>query len=60
VTIDQFSKEIVVIEDLVDPDAAKIIIQDLQLTKPLKKAQIRRFFQERLASDKVLDLVDRI
>ena len=42
-----------VIEDILDEDALNVIRQELQIATQPSKAQIRRFFQERLASDKV-------
>jgi len=53
VTINELANDIVVIEDLLDSEALKFIQLELKINKPPSKAQIRRFFQERLASEKV-------
>jgi ABC-type phosphonate transport system ATPase subunit len=45
-----------VIEDLLDENALKLIQAELKSSKTPSKSQIRRFFQERLASDQVADL----
>jgi hypothetical protein len=44
------------IEDLLDDDAKSIVSGALGLTKAPSKNQIRRFFQERLASGDVIPL----
>lgn len=41
------------IEDLLDQDALDFIQKELSLAKHPSKSQIRRFFQERLASDNI-------
>lgn len=51
VTLNEFVPSLKVIEDLVDSDAQKTIQAELGLTELPNKAQIRRFFQERLASN---------
>lgn len=53
VTIDELDSEVKVIEDLLDVEALLIVQQKLGLAKMPTKGQIRRFFQERLASDNV-------
>lgn len=55
-TLSSLSSGCVVIEDLVDGDASNIIAESLKLTGAPTKPQIRRFFQERLASDSVVPL----
>lgn len=55
-TIDELGKNIKVIEDLLDVEALGILQKELSLPKNPTKNQIRRFFQERLASDNVLAL----
>jgi hypothetical protein len=52
-TIDEFVADVSVIEDLLDDDALKVVTDELKLAGKPTKAQIRRFFQERVASDKV-------
>ncbi len=52
-TIDELLPNIKVIEDLLDAKALDHIRTELDLNKRPTKGQIRRFFQERLASDKV-------
>lgn len=49
-TIDEFVPEVKVIEDLLDEDALNSIASRLKSTAKPSKAQIRRFFQEQLAS----------
>lgn len=44
------------IEDLIDEEARRIIMTRLNLTSRPSKSQIKRFFQEALASDKVEEL----
>ncbi|MCK1453395.1 AAA family ATPase [Bradyrhizobium sp. 35] len=51
-TISELSGNIKVIEDLLDEEALKFIQSELSLPSSPNKSQIRRFFQERLASDK--------
>jgi ABC-type Na+ transport system ATPase subunit NatA len=55
-TIDELVPGVNVIEDLLDEEARQIIQGELSLSKAPTKGQIRRFFQERLASDKVAPL----
>lgn len=55
-TIDEFVPDISVIEDLLDNDALTKIQTELRLASKPTKNQIRRFFQERLASDNVDEL----
>jgi ABC-type Mn2+/Zn2+ transport system ATPase subunit len=52
VTIDELLPSVKVIEDLLDNDALDYVQTELKLGKHPSKSQIRRFFQERLASDK--------
>ena len=56
VTIDELTPGAKVIEDLLDNPALNFIQKALGLSKHPSKAQIRRFFQERLASDNVTPL----
>jgi hypothetical protein len=56
VAIDELIPKLKVIEDLLDQDALNYIQTGLQLDKHPSKSQIRRFFQERLASDTVDEL----
>lgn len=56
VTIDELVPNVKVIEDLLDNEAINLIKIGLSLADTPTKAQIRRFFQERLASDKVEEL----
>ena len=56
VTIDELSPGINVIEDLLDDPARSFLQKELGLSKHPTKAQIRRFFQERLASDNISTL----
>lgn len=58
VTIDELVDDVKVIEDLLDDEARSIIQAELALTKSPTKGQIRRFFQERLASQNVASLSD--
>lgn len=51
VTLDELVPTVAVIEDLLDDDARDFIRVQLGLAEPPNKSQIRRFFQERLASD---------
>lgn len=53
VTINSFVPHVKVIEDLLDADALEFIRIALKLPTPPSKGQIRRFFQERLASGNV-------
>lgn len=55
-TIDELVAGVNVIEDLLDDEARGTIQSALSLTKPPTKGQIRRFFQERLASENVVHL----
>lgn len=50
-TLDELSPGLKVIEDLLDSEAKQIIQSALALSAVPSKNQIRRFFQERLASD---------
>jgi ABC-type Na+ transport system ATPase subunit NatA len=50
VTLDEVVKGVTVIEDLLDDEALLTIQNELQLKSSPTKSQIRRFFQERLAS----------
>lgn len=56
VTISDFVADVKVIEDLLDENALEIIREKLSLNKTPTKAQIRRYFQECLASEEVVDL----
>jgi len=56
VTLDQLVPSAKVIEDLLDDEARQVIRDTLGLPHDPGKAQIRRFFQERLASDKTAPL----
>lgn len=56
VRIDELLDNVVVIEDIVDANARSFIQTDLSLSKEPTKDQIRRFFQERLASENVANL----
>ncbi|WP_083967013.1 ATP-dependent endonuclease [Methylosinus sp. R-45379] len=53
VTVNQLVDGVVVIEDLLDDEARLFIQRELGLTTLPDKSQLRRFFQERLASDEV-------
>jgi len=50
--IDELVPDVKVIEDLLDHDALDYIQQEMKLGEHPSKSQIRRFFQERLASSK--------
>jgi hypothetical protein len=52
-TIDEFLPSVKVIEDLLDGEALAAIQSELGLGSAPTKGQLRRFFQERLASDSV-------
>jgi hypothetical protein len=52
-TIDEFVEGVTVIEDLLDDEARKAIQAALLMSAAPSKGQIRRFFQERLASEDV-------
>jgi hypothetical protein len=52
-TIDEFVNGISIIEDLLDTDALMSIQKALGLSNSPSKGQIRRFFQERLASEQI-------
>jgi hypothetical protein len=56
VTIDELVDGIKVIEDLLDDTSINFIQAALCLSGKPSKGQIRRFFQERLASDNIDDL----
>lgn len=51
-TLDQLVPGISVIEDILDGDAMEKLRSELQLQSMPSKSQMRRFFQERLASDR--------
>jgi hypothetical protein len=55
-TLDELVSGLNVIEDLLDDEAKGIIQTELKLTEAPKKGQIKRFLQERLASDQTRDL----
>lgn len=52
-TINELVPNVKVIEDLLDAEAVSKVQAELGLQRTPSKGQIRRFFQERLASDKV-------
>lgn len=52
-TLSELLPTITIIEDLLDADALAFIQKELTLKKAPNKNQIKRFFQERLAADKV-------
>lgn len=56
VTLGELHKTIVVVEDLLNKEALVKIQGELELKQLPTKAQILRFFQERLASDQIADL----
>jgi hypothetical protein len=56
VTIDELVNGVSVIEDLLDANALDAIRKELGLSNGPSKGQIRRFFQERLASGKIDNL----
>lgn len=62
--LDDLVTDVVVIEDLLDETALQIIAEELNLAKKLKprgkqdKRQILRFFQEALATNKIISLGD--
>lgn len=55
-TIDEFVPGIKRIEDLLDTQALDFVQKELQLSQAPSKGQIKRFFQERLASSKIDNL----
>jgi ABC-type Na+ transport system ATPase subunit NatA len=55
-TLDDLVPGVSVIEDLLNDEARSVIQSELKLSKSPGKGQIRRFFQERLASDQTGDL----
>jgi hypothetical protein len=55
-TLDELVSGLSVIENLLDDTARGVIQTELNLTKVPEKGQIRRFFQERLASDQTREL----
>lgn len=55
-TIDEFVPDVKRIEDLLDSNASSFIQKELMLSKEPSKSQIKRFFQERLASSKIDNL----
>lgn len=56
VTLADLDPQVKVIEDLLDAEANDLIRFDLGLSKAATKNQVRRFFQEKLASDTVTQL----
>lgn len=56
VTLDEVLENTKVIEDLIDDEAMKTIKSSLGITKKPSKPQILRFFQEKLASEEIIDL----
>lgn len=56
ITIDELVPAVHVIEDLLDHQALDRIKEEINLPGRPDKNQIRRFFQERLASDTITDL----
>ena len=56
VTLNDLTPGLSVIEDLLDKQAKDIVASQLGITSKPTKNQIRRFFQECLAKDEVLDL----
>lgn len=56
VTLDELAPSLTVIEDLLDNEAQQIVQSTLGLSVTPTKNQIRRFFQERLASNSTLPL----
>jgi hypothetical protein len=57
-TIDELVVGVKKIEDLLDDDALSRIQKELKLNELPSKGQIKRFFQERLATSNVDDLGD--
>jgi predicted ATP-dependent endonuclease of OLD family len=55
-TLDQILGDLSVIEDILDEEAIEIIKKELILEDEPSKAQVRRFFQEKLASDEIVEL----
>jgi hypothetical protein len=55
-TLNDITSDIIVIEDLVDREATAIIADSTKSKGDLTKPQIKRFFQESLASENILDL----
>lgn len=55
-TLDELVHGLTIIEDLLDEDAHAVLREKLILAKNPRKDQIRRFFQESLASDSVAEL----
>jgi len=53
VTLKELSVNLKTIEDILDHTALDFIKKELKLSARPSKGQIRRFFQERLASDKI-------
>lgn len=56
VTIGELVDGAIAIEDLLDDEALHIVQKSMAIIDSPSKAQIRRFFQERLASGEILDL----
>lgn len=52
-TLDEIVPGLSVIEDMLDSEALEVIGRSLELSMAPNKGQIRRFFQEKLACDKV-------
>lgn len=55
-SLSELSEGTIVIEDLLDEEAKAAIKSELNLASAPSKPQIRRFFQERLASNRVVSL----
>ena len=55
-TIDEIVTGASIIEDFLDKDALAFIQNELKISESPSKSQIRRFFQERLASNNVVSL----
>jgi len=55
-TIDELVAGVTVLEDLLDDAARQVIQAELRIAGGPSKGQIRRYFQERLASDNIADL----
>lgn len=55
-TIDELHKDVKVIEDVLDEVALKYISNSISIKSTPTKAQIRRFFQEKLASDQIKEI----
>ncbi len=55
-TLNELLDGVKVIEDLLDDQSLAVISAELELTQTPTKNQIRRFFQEKLASEKIIPL----